>query len=236
MTYTASRLAGLLDGEIPWLSVRTADGLPGPDWVACADLLAEQRAGNDPTYAWRKLLQDEYGKQYGVEPPAHVAAMFVLMWYVGVPALVAGMSTALTGVSPDVSPESLAFRRHPAAHFPAEVALLSNRVIALSEAAIQVESHCRAFTDTYEPGVKLSSRQRLGAIEDELRAALRAPEDASHAAEAAEAFGLELDQPIRTSCCFIYALPGVTACSGCPRVRQRSADRLRGLVLLPPHD
>src|SRR3954471_1237541 len=92
-----------------------------------------QRAGNDPTYAWRKLLQDEYGKQYGVEPPAHVAAMFVLMWYVGVPALVAGMSTALTGVSPDVSPESLAFRRHPTAHFPAEVVLLSDRVVPLAE-------------------------------------------------------------------------------------------------------
>jgi ferric iron reductase protein FhuF len=82
-----------------------------------------------------------------------------------------------------------------------------------------VQSHCRAFTDTYEPGVKLSSRQRLGAIEDELRAALRTPEEAPRAAAAAEAFGLELDQPIRTSCCFIYALPGVTACGGCPRIR-----------------
>ncbi|HEU4947392.1 MAG TPA: (2Fe-2S)-binding protein [Kribbella sp.] len=218
MTYTAGRLAGLLDGEIPWLSVRTADGPPGPDWISCAALLAEQRAGGDPTAGWRKTLHDEYGRQYGVEPPAHVAAMFVLMWYVGVPALVAGLATALTGVSPDVSPQSLAFRRHPAAHFPAEVALLSDRVVPLGEAAVQLDAHCRAFVETYEPGVKLSSRQRLGAIEDELRGALRAPEEAPFAQVAAQAFGLDLDRPVRTSCCFIYALPGVSACSGCPRL------------------
>jgi hypothetical protein len=96
---------------------------------------------------------------------------------------------------------------------------MSDRVVALAEAAVQVESHCRAFTDTYEPGVKLSSRQRLGAIEDELRAALRTPAEAPYAAAAAEAFGVDLDQPTRTSCCFIYALPGVTACGGCPRIR-----------------
>lgn len=219
MTYTASRLAGLLDEELPWLSVRTSDGLPGPDWVSCSAMLADQQAGGDPTGPWRKLLQDEYGAQYGVEPPPHVAAMFVLMWYVGVPALVAGLSTALTGVSPDVSAQSLAFRHHPTAHFPAEVALLSDRVVSMTEAAAQVHSHCRHFTDTYEPGVKLSSRQRLGAIEDELRGALRTPEEAHFAPDAAAAFGLELDQRVRTSCCFFYALPGVTACSGCPRLR-----------------
>src|SRR3990170_3416230 len=104
MTYTAGRLAGLLDGEVSWLSVRTADGLPDGDWVSCAPLPAEQRAGGDPTASWRGRLHAEYGSQHGVEPPPHVAAMFVLMWYVGVPAMVAGMSAARTGVSPDVSP------------------------------------------------------------------------------------------------------------------------------------
>lgn len=220
MTYTAGRLAGLLDDELSWLSVRTADGLPGADWISCADLLAEQQAGGDPTAAWRKRLHAEYGAQYGVEPPRHVAAMFVLMWYVGVPAMVAGMAAARTGVSPDVSPGSLAFRRHPAAHFPAEVALLSDRVVPLSEAAVQLESHCRAFVETYEPGVKLSSLQRFGAIEDELRGAIRTPAEADFTAEAAAAFGIDLDQPMRTSCCFIYALPRTSACASCPRLRE----------------
>ena len=219
MTYTASRLAGLLDGEVSWLSVRTANGLPGPEWISCADLLADQQAGGDPTYGWRKMLLDDYGKEYGIEPPVQVAVMFVLMWYVSVPSIVAALSTALTGVSPEVSPESLAFRRHPTAHYPAGVALLSDKVIPLDEAVAQVESHTRAFTDSYRPGLKMSSRQRLGAIEDEIRAAIRMPEEARHATDAAEAFGIRLDQKVRTSCCFVYALPNVKPCAGCPRVR-----------------
>jgi hypothetical protein len=220
MTYSAGRLAGLLDEELPWLSVRTADGPPGADWISCADLLAAQQAGDDPTASWRRLLHHEYGVQYGIEPPPQVAAMFVLIWYVGVPALVAGMAGARAGVSPDVSPESLAFRLHPTAHFPAEVALLSDRVVPLAEAAVQVDAHCGSFVETYEPEVKLSSRQRFGAIEDELRGALRTPEEADFTAEAAAAFGVDLDRQVRTSCCFIYALPGIRACSACPRLRE----------------
>jgi hypothetical protein len=219
MRYTARRLAGLLDDEVEWLSVRTADGLPGPEWISCAAVIEEQRAGGDPTGDWRHGLLVEYGQQYGVEVPGQLAAMFVLGWYISVPARVAGMSLALTGVSPDISPAALAFRRHPTQHYPAEIALLSPAVLTPAEAAVAIREHCGGFVDTYRPGVKLSSRQRHGAIEDELRFALRAPEDAPYAAAAADVLGIELDQPIRSSCCFFYALPGVVPCSGCPRVR-----------------
>jgi hypothetical protein len=218
MTYTASRLAELLDGQMEWLSVRAADQVPGPEWIHCGTLLQDQLAGADPTYGWRKVLQDEYAAEYSIEPPVQVAAMFVLMWYVSVPSIVAGLSTALTGVSPDVSPDALAFRRHPTAHYPMEVALLSQRVVTTNEAVQQVGSHTRAFTDSYRPGVKLSSRQRLGAISDELRVAVQMPEEALHAVAAAEAFRLDLDQTMRTSCCFVYALPNTHPCSTCPRV------------------
>ncbi|MFC0626877.1 (2Fe-2S)-binding protein [Kribbella deserti] len=218
MTYTARRIAGLLDEELPWLSVRAADRVPGPDWISCAELVQSQQAGADPTAAWRAALAREYGQQYGVEPPVQVAAMFVLMWYVGVPALVAGLSGALTGVSPDVSPAALAFRRHPTQHFPTEVALLSDRVIPLEVAAVQLEEHTRAFLETFRPEVKLSSRQRYGAAEDELRRAIQTPEEAEFAKETASAFGIDLGQQVRTSCCFFYALPGVTPCGGCPRI------------------
>ncbi|MEU4394457.1 (2Fe-2S)-binding protein [Kribbella sp. NPDC023855] len=219
MTYTASRLADLLDGEVSWLSVRTASAVPGPDWISCSELLQEQLAGGDPTYAWRTALLDDYGREYDIEPPVQVAAMFVLMWYVSVPSMITGLSTALTGVSPDVSPEALAFRRHPTAHYPTDVALLSDKTVSLEEAVVQVDQHTRAFTDSYEPGVKLSSLQRRGAVEDELRGAMRVPEEAVHAATAAEAFGIRLDQELRTSCCFFYALPNVKACGGCPRIK-----------------
>lgn len=219
MTYTASRLAELIDSEVSWLSVRTATALPGPDWISCADVLSAQQAGGDPTVGWRKRLQDDYGREYDIEPPVQVAAMFVLAWYVQVPSMVAGVSTAVTGFSPDVSPQALAFRRHPTAHYPAEVALLSDKVLPLPEAAVQVKEHCRAFAESYRPGVKLSSRQRFGAIDDELRAAIRLPEYAPFKVAAAEALRVQVDQTIRTSCCFFYALPNVQACGGCPRVR-----------------
>ncbi|WP_020393019.1 (2Fe-2S)-binding protein [Kribbella catacumbae] len=219
MTYTARRLADMLDGEVSWLSVRTASAVPGPEWISCAELLNEQLAGGDPTYGWRKALLDDYGREYNIEPPLQVAAMFVLLWYVSVPSMIAGISTALTGVSPDVSPEALAFRRHPTAHYPTDVALLSDKVVSLEEAVVQVDEHTKAFTDSYRPGVKLSSLQRRGAVEDELRGAFKVPEEAVHAATAAEAFGIRLDQEIRTSCCFFYALPNVKACGGCPRVK-----------------
>jgi hypothetical protein len=219
VTYTVGRLAGLLDGEVSWLAVRAAAVVPGPEWISCAELLEEQRAGGDPTYGWRKALLDDYGREYAIEPPVQVAAMFVLMWYVSVPSIIAGLSTALTGVSPDVSPEALAFRKHPTAHYPMEVALLSDRVVSVDEAARQVRAHTEAFTDSYRPGVKMSSRQKRGAVDDELRAALRLPEEALEAAQAAGAFQVDLDQKFRTSCCFVYALPNVNPCGGCPRVR-----------------
>jgi hypothetical protein len=219
MTYTAGRLADILDGEVSWLSVRTAPAPPGPGWISCAELLADQQGGGDPTYGWRKALEDDYAREYAIEPPVQVAAMFVLMWYVQVPSIVAGVSSAMTGFSPEVSPESLAFRRHPKAQYPAEVALLSDKVIPAVEAASQYERHTRAFTESYRPGVKMSSLQRLGAAEDELRAAFRLPEEAPYAAEAAAAFRIRLDQQVRTSCCFVYALPNVKPCGGCPRIR-----------------
>jgi hypothetical protein len=219
MSYTVSRLAEVLADSVSWMSVRTADAVPGPDWVSCADLIAEQQAGGDPTYSWRAAAAADYARDYSIEPPVQVAAMFTLMWYVQVPSLVAGVTSAVTGMSPDVSPASLAFKRHPVAHYPAEVALLSAEVVPLATAAVQLKDHTRAFLDGYKPGVKLGSLQRFGAVDDEVRAAIRLPEDAPYAEGAATAFGVSLEEKLRTSCCYFYVLPNVAACTTCPRFR-----------------
>lgn len=219
MSYTVSRLADVLADSVSWLSVRTADAVPGPDWVSCADLIAEQQAGGDPTYSWRAAAAADYARDYSIEPPVQVAAMFTLMWYVQVPSLVAGVTSAVTGMSPDVSPASLAFKRHPVAHYPAEVALLSDEVVPLATAAAQLKEHTKAFLDGYEPGVKLGSLQRFGAVDDEVRAAIRLSEDAPYADRAAAAFGVSLEEKLRTSCCYFYVLPNVAACTTCPRFR-----------------
>jgi ferric iron reductase protein FhuF len=45
------------------------------------------------------------------------------------------------------------------------------------------------------------------------------PEEAPYAESAAAAFNVSLDQKLRTSCCYFYALPNVSACTTCPRFR-----------------
>jgi len=209
-----------LADSVEWLSVRTADAVPGPEWISCEQVIAEQQAGGDPTAAWRERVAADYARDYAIDPPVQVAAMFTLMWYVQVPALVAGVLGAAAGVTPELSPAALAFRVHPTAHYPLEVALLSERVVPLPTAAVQLKEHTKAFLDSYRPGVKLSSLQRFGAVDDEVRSAIRLPEQAPYADEAATAFGVSLDQKLRTSCCYFYVLPNVTACTTCPRFRR----------------
>ncbi|TDD60545.1 (2Fe-2S)-binding protein [Kribbella antibiotica] len=219
MTHSVGSLVDTLADSVDWLSVRTADAVPGPEWVSCAQVVAEQQAGGDPTGAWRAQVAADYAREYAIDPPVQVAAMFTLMWYVQVPALVAGVLGAATGVSPEVSPDALAFRVHPTAHYPIEVALLSDRVVPVQEAAAQLQEHANAFLDSFRPGVKLSSLQRFGAVDDEVRSAIRLAGPAPHAEEAATAFGVTLEQKLRTSCCYFYVLPNVKACTTCPRFR-----------------
>jgi hypothetical protein len=219
VTYSVSRLAGIVDDAVAWVSVRTADSVPGPEWVSCAEVVAEQQAGGDPTYEWRRTLWEDYGREYGIEPPVTIAAMITLMWYVQVPSIVAGVAAAVTGMSPDVSPASLAFRRHPTAHYPAEIALLTDQVVTADEAAAQLDKHTTAFLESYRPEVKLGSLQRFGAVKDELRQAIRMPEEAPYAEQAAAAFEVSLAEKLRISCCYFYALPNINACTTCPRFR-----------------
>jgi hypothetical protein len=99
------------------------------------------------------------------------------------------------------------------------VALLPAAVVRASDAFAVADEHCRAFADSYPAGVKLGSRQRYGAIADEYRAAIKTCADSAYALDAARIFGVDPDGA-RDACCFIYALPGVTVCSDCPRLGQ----------------
>jgi hypothetical protein len=134
-----------------------------------------------------------------------------------VPAFVTATALALTRYAPD--PDSLAFRRHPSQHYPDRIVLLRGPLLPAGEAAEAVRAHCAAFTESYRPGVKLSSRQRHGAVTDELRGALNRCGGGLYTAEAAELLGVGLGSAERESCCYIYALPGATECRGCPRLR-----------------
>ena len=70
------------------------------------------------------------------------------------------------------------------------------------------------IADAYDGGVKMSSQQRSGMVDDLWEMALR---------EARGAAGLGLAPAVeRRSCCFIYALPGCHECAGCPRLSART--------------
>ena len=74
----------------------------------------------------------------------------------------------------------------------------------------RVTASFAAVARHYDAGVKMSSRQRDGAVGDSWAIAER------RAAEAC----LPPPAPaprLRTSCCFIYALPGMRECAACPR-------------------
>lgn len=205
-----------LAGRLPGLDVRIGDVPGGPGWVSCAEVIGAQAQGEDPTAGWREVLETSYAAQYAIEPPRQVAAMFVLMWYVGVPARIAAASSAVAGVAPDVSPARIAFRLHPGQHYPVEAVVAPGPLLPAAEAHAVAEEHCRSFVDTYPSAVKLGTRQRYGAIADEFRAALRSCADAPYLNDAAEAFGVDPADP-REACCFLYALPGTSVCSNCPR-------------------
>ncbi|MFC7490641.1 MULTISPECIES: (2Fe-2S)-binding protein [unclassified Knoellia] len=101
-------------------------------------------------------------------------------------------------------------------HYPARLGFLS-----VSPAAPELEDRLRGartayrvlgqeIADAYDGGVKMSSLQRFGMVDDLWEMALR---------EARGAAGHGLGSAVeRRSCCFIFALPGCHECAGCPRL------------------
>ena len=72
--------------------------------------------------------------------------------------------------------------------------------------------HAQRFAATYDAGVKMSSKQRFGAVRDTWAIASR------RAAEACAPIPTTAPEAtLRESCCFIFALPGALTCAMCPR-------------------
>ena len=61
----------------------------------------------------------------------------------------------------------------------------------------------------FAPDVVMGSRQRWGVVDDVWRTAVRLADGAAGVAVG--------PAPQRTSCCFIYVLPGMRECASCPR-------------------
>ncbi|KNX36175.1 (2Fe-2S)-binding protein [Luteipulveratus halotolerans] len=208
MSTRASRTSG-------WLSV-----VVGTLDLECAAVLGEQRAGGDPTAAWRAACERDLARQHGVGVvPSSVAATFVLQWYVG--ALATGFAH-LTLATPhllDLTPSRLSIGLSSPGGYadrlglvpgeaPAYVPLLADR---LDRVEREFRSHASDFATSYDPGVKMSSQHRVGSVEDAWQSAW--------AGASRAVLGRTSPDRWRASCCFIYALPGAHECARCPRLR-----------------
>lgn len=206
-------IARRLDAALPWTRVGTA---PGPATVRCADVVA--RGAEDPLGPWRAATHAQQELRHGVRVGPHVPAAFVLQWWcevVATPIVYAAElgSWVLRGA------DGLGFELAAGLH-PEHLVLLPG--LSVEEVGTEEERNARARTAyrevvdgvvaSYAPGVKMSSRQRWGVVEDVWLAARRGALGAAGACVG--------PQPWRVSCCFIYALPGLRACAACPRARR----------------
>ncbi len=214
-----SELLTLLDrasDQIGFLHVLPAGRHSRLPW-SCADIVAGQDAGKDPTASWRAQVAESQAQLYGGAQPPAVAAAFVQQWYLG---LLANPLTAIAALGPwviDVAPETVRFDLSDGDGFPVAMSTevtLASRVVDFGDrievARRRYLSHAVRFVQGYRPGVKMGSPQRAGMIEDVWEMA------------ASAAFGHDSGMPhFRRSCCFIFALPDAVACARCPRRRVR---------------
>ncbi|MCE1179740.1 MAG: (2Fe-2S)-binding protein [Micrococcales bacterium] len=178
--------------------------------------MAGQRAGTDPTAAWRGQLDASTQEQYAVASPPATSAAFVLQWYCEVLATPAALAAVFTDSVVDVAPANVDFAVDPFYAYPQVVGLRSAETQRISDpierrqrAYSVYAAHASEFARTYAPGVKMGSRQRNGMVGDMWARAWEA------ALAQVQGRG-PVPQP-RQSCCFIYALPGCQECAGCPR-------------------
>ncbi|XVX20961.1 hypothetical protein ACQP1U_03555 [Actinomycetota bacterium] len=75
--------------------------------------MAGQRAGADPTAAWRAQLDASTEDQYAVASPPAMSAAFVLQWYCEVLATPAALAAVFTDSVLDVSPANVDFAVEP---------------------------------------------------------------------------------------------------------------------------
>jgi hypothetical protein len=195
---------------LPWL--RVVAGAPLP-W-AVSTMLTAQGRGEDPARPWRDLLQASNDEQYFEPTAPAVPAAFVLQWSLESLAS-AGAYAATLGPFVLTDPAAVSFDLDPEQGFLTTLCVggieasplgRDERLDATRAAYLTL---AQDFARTHVPPVTLGLRTRLAMVDDVWAiAAARAASD---------------PVPVqRASCCFIYALPGVHECAGCPRLRPRT--------------
>jgi hypothetical protein len=162
-------------------------GLPASrgDWVLCSDVLA------DPSLfeSWRKVLAEWLVDEYG-ESSDRTTAGYVMGWYLGVPAGLAGLLFHSARRVPSLRPADLAFRiagddrphvagvallsdefaclpDDPDGHHPAATVVADEAALAGVLRARYV-GHAASFVGSFGPTVRLGRRTLWAAATDAL--------------------------------------------------------------------
>lgn len=174
------------------------------------DIVEKQRAGIDALHDWRERLSISTARQYAAVVPDSMPSAFVLQWTLEA-AAETGVHVARhhpwvvhpfeSGLSFELQPSQL----YPvAAQFerPRETPEPLDDRLEAARAAYRVDALELALG--YRSPVRLGEHTRRAMVDDVWAMTL------------ARASGQR--PPARGSCCFIYVLPGVHECSGCPRL------------------
>lgn len=229
----------LVSSRIAWLDlvVGPGDASSGPR-VDTSEVAAGSEAGLDALDSWRERVDGGWARAYGHRQPPHVAATFVLGWYLDALAYPAAYAAAIGPWVLDVSPGAVVIEPHPTQGYPARVRLsataghqtVASQPVRLRRAEESYRRHAEPVAGLYAaPGVKMSSRQRLGMVDDLWHVATERAAAAAGSPLLARAGDGPRDW-LRASCCFIYALPGASTCSTCPRRARATRSARRPLA------
>lgn len=214
----------------------TIAGRDSPLPWSCSDIVAGQDRGQDPTAGWRDTVRASQSQLYRIDTPQRVAAAFVMQWYLGVVATPVAFAAVLSEYVLTAEPDALRFDLSDEEGYPVAVAVAAAPVVRLADATGRMAlarrrytEHAHRFVAGYRPPVKMSTLQRSGMVTDAWQMAMSATQASpaagtnvlTGAGEAAD------EQAWRTSCCFVYALPGAQACARCPRQRPVGRSRPR---------
>ena len=171
----------------------------------------------DDVSSWQQSLLRQHRDWYGEAAAPQVSGAFVLQYLLQVPAHTASAAAGggmrvrdLTGLTFAIDGNGV----------PRQVELgdletldgdLDERLAVAERDYLEVAGERAGGYISTRP---MSSRQRHGMVRDMWSEAARAVRSA--------AGRFAVDEPRRVSCCLIYALPGCTECSGCPRLSTRT--------------
>ena len=207
-------VVGRVDAASPFVEIATTGG-SATTWLS--DVAVHLDAGGDPLGPWRVALRQQQQRTNAVTVPAHVPAAFVLQWWCEVVATPIAYAAELGPWVLVPEPAGLGFELAPALH-PTRIVVAPERTSLWLERSEATRARAaRTAYDTlvadlvthYAPEVRMGSRQRWGVVDDMWKAAVR-----RGAGAAGKTVGPE---PVRTSCCFIFVLPGMRECASCPR-------------------